>query len=89
MKNNRRDFLKKAGIAGIGLSGVGNLPALAAEVQSVGEAAPAADLQTYNRFPRMMQDYFLDHVGESLSKSRKRRAYHSRGPVSRFCRSKA
>ncbi len=74
MNNKRRDFLKMAGIAGIGLTAVGNLPAIAADAQSVGESAQAADLQAYNRFPRMMQDYFLDRVGESLAKSRKRRA---------------
>jgi dienelactone hydrolase len=74
MNNKRRDFLKMAGIAGIGLTGLGNLPARASDTQSLLDSAQTADLQAYNRFPRMMQDYFLDRVGESLAKSRKRRA---------------
>ncbi len=74
MKNNRRDFLKMAGIAGIGLTGAGIVPALAEEAQPLKELAQAAELQAYNRFPRMIQDYFLDRVAESLAKSRKRRA---------------
>jgi dienelactone hydrolase len=74
MNNKRRDFLKMAGIAGVGLTGLGNLPARASDTQSLLDSAQTADLQAYNRFPRMMQDYFLDRVGESLAKSRKRRA---------------
>ena len=74
MKNNRRDFLKMAGIAGIGLTGAGIGPALAEKAQPLKELAQAAELQAYNRFPRMIQDYFLDRVAESLAKSRKRRA---------------
>ncbi len=74
MKNNRRDFLKIAGIAGIGLTGAGIVPALAEEAQPLKELAQAAELQSYNHFPRMMQDYFLDRVGESLANPRKRRA---------------
>jgi len=74
MKNIRRDFLKMAGIAGIGLTGAGIGPALAEKAQPLKELAQAAELQAYNRFPRMIQDYFLDRVAESLAKSRKRRA---------------
>lgn len=74
MKKNRRDFLKMAGIAGMGLSGVSVLPAIAQDIESTGKIAQTVELQSYNRFPRMMQDYFLDRVGEVLSKSRKRRA---------------
>ena len=74
MKNNRRDFLKITGITGLGLTGLGIIPAIATENHSLGEIVQSAELQAYNRFPRMMQDYFLDRVGESLDKSRKRRA---------------
>jgi dienelactone hydrolase len=74
MKNNRRDFLKITGITGLGLTGLGIMPAIATENHSLGETVQSAELQAYNRFPRMMQDYFLDRVGESLAKSRKRRA---------------
>lgn len=63
-----------AGIAGMGLSGVGVLPTIAQDIESTGNIAQTVELQAYNRFPRMMQDYFLDRVGEALSKSRKRRA---------------
>ncbi len=74
MKNNRRDFLKITGITGLGLTGLGIMPAIATENHSLGETVQSAELQAYNRFPRMMQDYFLDRVSESLAKSRKRRA---------------
>jgi len=76
MKNNRRDFLKLAGMTGISLTGTGILPALGADLKNELQTAnAAAELQAYNRFPRMMQDYFLDQVDESLAKSRKRRAF--------------
>lgn len=74
MKNNRRDFLKIAGMAGIGFTGVGIVPALGADLNKEVETRNvASELQAFNRFPRMMQDYTLNRVDESLAKSRKRR----------------
>jgi len=73
MKNNRRDFLKLAGIAGIGYTGAGIVPAFAIETEQQAKSAPSEPV-VLNRFPRMMQDYTSRQVEKSLAVARKRRA---------------
>ena len=75
MQNKRREFLKLAGITGIGLAGTGIVPAMATLPESeVPKSGAASELSPMNRFPRMMQDYVAEHVDKSLSVSRKKRA---------------
>lgn len=76
MKNNRRDFIKLAGLAGIGFTGSGILPAMAEPLKPDGipEINDLLVMQPLNRFPRMMQDHFVDRVREIELKSKKRRA---------------
>lgn len=72
MKNNRRDFLKLAGIAGVGYTGIGMVPAFAVEEEQKTVSAPSEPV-ALNRFPRMMQDYTCRQVEKSLSSARKKR----------------
>lgn len=75
MQNKRREFLKLAGIAGIGLTGTGIVPAMASLPESeVPQSDVASELSPMNRFPRMMQDYVAEKVDKALSVSRKKRA---------------
>lgn len=50
MKNNRRDFLKLTGIAGLSVAGTGVLNGIASEPENNGKAAPeqAARIQHFN-----------------------------------------
>jgi dienelactone hydrolase len=73
MKNNRRDFLKLAGIAGIGYTGTGIVPVFAAESKRKIVPEPSEPV-SMNRFPRMMQDYTTRQVEKSLAAARKKRA---------------
>lgn len=66
MKNNRRNFLKLAGLAGIGFSGAGILPTYANKIGSqptfslgIDDISPFVPL---NRLPRMVQEYFVGRV---------------------------
>ena len=52
----RRDLLRTAGIYGLGVSSLG--PAL---VESLA-AAEGPEIQPWNRFPRMVHEYFVDRV---------------------------
>jgi dienelactone hydrolase len=74
MKNNRRDFIRIAGIAGLSVTGVNILPANA-EITILGNnMVPDEVLKPFNRFPRMMQDYFEKIVGAFEGDSARRRA---------------
>lgn len=76
MKNDRRNFLKFAGIAGIGVAGSTIIPVHAG--QAVLPGIPILDsispLVPLNRFPRMVQEYFVGRVREVEQASEKRRA---------------
>ena len=74
MKNNRRDFIKLAGMAGLGLTGAGIIPAYAVEKESIEAAQNVPALSSLNRFPRMVQEYFLGRFREIEQVSEKRRA---------------
>lgn len=69
---SRRSLLKIAGLSVSGFSlgdhclGLAN----AAEIK----AAPAADLPPLNRFPRMVQEYFVSRVREAEHRAEKRRS---------------
>lgn len=89
MKNNRRDFIKLAGIAGIGLTGAGIIPAYAkqVEVQGVTAADNVSSLTPLNRFPRMVQEYFLGRFREIEQVSEKRRAsLHTKNDAEAYVR---
>lgn len=66
MKNNRRNFLKLTGLAGIGFAGAGILPPDDTKVltQSVLASEPVdiSPLVPFNRFPRMVHDYFIERM---------------------------
>ncbi len=75
MKNNRRDFIKLAGMAGIGLTGASIIPAYAeqADNQSLSAVVDSTSISPLNRFPRMVQEYFLDRFRQIEQVSEKRR----------------
>ena len=70
--SSRREFLR---LAGLGLAGF-SLAEKSAGVASAAEpkAAPAAELAPLNRFPRMVQEYFVGRVRELEAAAEKRRA---------------
>ena len=79
MKKNRRDFLKLTGLAGFGIASnsivpyTTNIPSPPAQVQN--EISKPAIL---NRFPRMMQEYFVERVRQAEEGAVKiRSALHS------------
>src|SRR5687767_11863056 len=77
MKNDRRDFLKRAGMTGLGLAGAGVMPAYAGTTPALlPNTAPddKAALVPLNRFPRMVQEYFVGQVGEIEQGAENRRA---------------
>jgi len=74
MKNNRRDFIKLAGMAGLGFTGVSILPANAEITGTESNSLPEEVLKPFNRFPRMMQDHFENKVGALEGNSARRRA---------------
>ena len=55
MKPSRRELFAELGVLGVGL------PSLAPSQNSAGQAQPEA-LAPLNRFPRMVQEYFVDRV---------------------------
>ncbi len=75
MKNNRRDFIKLAGMAGIGLTGASIMPSHAeqTDVKSLAADDKLSSLTPLNRFPRMVQEYFLGRFREIEQKSEERR----------------
>ncbi|SDM69389.1 Dienelactone hydrolase [Daejeonella rubra] len=74
MKNNRRDFIRLAGMAGLGFTGVNILPANAEIAGSEINTLPDEVIQPFNRFPRMMQDHFEKRVGSFEENSARKRA---------------
>jgi dienelactone hydrolase len=77
MKENRRDFLKLAGLGGIGFAGRGILPRSTSAPIPHDITLPPDDvsaLQPLNRFPRMVQEYFVGRVKEIEEEASKRRA---------------
>jgi dienelactone hydrolase len=66
MDKNRRDFLKIAGLAGIGFAGAGIIPAqdnkAISKLTQVTEPDNTSPLPPLNRFPRMVQEYFVGCV---------------------------
>jgi len=89
MKNNRRDFIKLAGMAGIGLTGASMIPAYAkqVELQNVIAAGNVSSLSPLNRFPRMVQEYFVGRFREIEQVSEKRRAsLHTKGDAEAYVR---
>ncbi len=75
MKDNRRNFIKIAGLAGIGLAGPTLKPGSAGLSELPAASAPeAAALAPLNRFPRMVQEFFVGRMREIEQASEKRRA---------------
>ena len=78
MKNKRREFLKLAGLAGISLAGSGIIPAYGSkrslDTDSVFKPADAPALGQLNRFPGMIQEYFVDRVRQIEQTADKRRS---------------
>ncbi|WP_411274040.1 alpha/beta hydrolase family protein [Daejeonella sp.] len=76
MKNNRRDFIKLAGMAGVGFTGASIIPAYAEQldIQSFSAGQKSSLISPLNRFPRMVQEYFLGRFREIEQVSEKRRA---------------
>ena len=59
----RRDLLRSAGVCGVGVSSLG--PGLGDSLS----AAEGRAIQPWNRFPRMVQEYFVDRVREIEQRS--------------------
>jgi len=76
MKDNRRDFIKLAGLAGISLAGRTVIPGNAGQPKLPVNASPedVPALAPLNRFPRMVQEYFVGRIQEIDRLSEKRRA---------------
>lgn len=77
MRDNRRDFLKLASLGGLGFAGRGFVPDSTPKAKNaVVVSAPddVSALAPLNRFPRMVQEYFVDRVQEIEKESEKRRA---------------
>jgi len=74
MKNNRRDFIRLAGMAGLGFTGVNILPVNAETAGLEINTLPDEVIQPFNRFPRMMQDHFEERVGSFEGNSARKRA---------------
>lgn len=74
MKNNRRDFIRITGIAGLGLTGVNILPANADISGADGVKLAEESIKPFNRFPRMMQDHFEKRAGSFLGNSERSRS---------------
>lgn len=73
MKNNRREFLRLAGLAGIGLTGV--MPGYGGQPPAAGSPIPAeVAMPPLNRFPRMVQEYFVGRMRKAQQAAAKRHA---------------
>lgn len=64
MNTNRRDFFKIMGISGISFSGSGIFKAFGTDSLSVLPSKEPPIFTPYNRFPRMVQEYFVGKVRE-------------------------
>ena len=77
MKDNRRDFLKLAGLGGIGFAGQGLLPVAKTAAKQPTVSSLPDDVSTSApliRFPRMVQEYFVERVNEIGKGAELRRA---------------
>ena len=78
MNNKRRDFLKLAGLAGISLAGSGIIPAFGSkktlDTDLVIKSADDPALVQLNRFPGMIQEYFVGRVRQVEQTADKRRS---------------
>ena len=78
MKNNRRNFLKLTSLAGIGLTGAGIIPVPGNKAVShpllPSEPAGATTPVSLNRFPRMVQEYFVGRIRQIEQAAEKRRS---------------
>ncbi len=68
---SRRSLLKRSGIGALGLSLPG-VPAMAGSQEA--EAQPAPPIAALNRFPRMVQEYFVKRVRDAEREGDARRA---------------
>ncbi|MGX5817680.1 alpha/beta hydrolase family protein [Chitinophaga lutea] len=76
MKSDRRSFLKRSGLAGAGVFSAAVAPVMGlGSVPAEKNMAPeAAELTPLNRFPRMMQEYFVQRLKTIEQETDKRRA---------------
>jgi dienelactone hydrolase len=74
MMNNRRNFIKLAGMAGLGFTGVNVLPAQSEITGTESNSLPEEVLKPFNRSPRMMQDHFEKKIGALQGNSARIRA---------------
>ncbi len=78
MKRNRRDFLKLSSLAGISLTGSGIIPAYVnkpgLQSASLVYAEDADHLVPFNRFPRMVQEFFVERVRQVEQTANKKRS---------------
>ncbi|MCF3109878.1 acetylxylan esterase [Niabella sp. CC-SYL272] len=78
MKKDRRSFLKMSALAGTGILGVGIRPGIAhmhkAGDPEVADTAAVAETAPLNRFPRMMQEYFVQRLRQIEAVADERRA---------------
>ncbi len=75
MKDNRREFFKVAAIAGIGFAGQGVIPRFAdVPAGEVALTAAGPELAPLNRFPRLVQEYFVMRISEIEKAAAQRRA---------------
>lgn len=68
---SRRALIQRAGLGALGLALPGAAPAAS---RKKGSAEPSAPLVPLNRFPRMVQEYFVARVREVEREAEKRRA---------------
>jgi dienelactone hydrolase len=78
MKNNRRDFLKLTSSAGMGFAGMSILTSVNSVTKSPVSVSSEQEVKTkltpLNRFPRMIQEYFVNRVREVEQSAEKRRS---------------
>ena len=91
MINNRRNFLKLSGFTGIGFAGVGMLPTYGTQIVSKPdlplEPENTTPLVPLNRFPRMVQEYFVERVRQVEQTSNNRRSsLHTRNDAENYVR---
>lgn len=85
MEKKRRDFLKFSGITGFSLMGAAVIPGYAA-MDKAGTAANQ-NRPPLNRFPRMVQEYFVHRVREIEQQGEKRRAaLHTKNDAEAYVR---
>lgn len=91
MKNSRRDFFKLAGLTGLSLSSSLSFPTYALPLKLETESAidfnNASSLAPLNRFPRMVQEYFVERVSYIEQKGKERRSeLHSKKDAEAYVR---